>query len=188
MIVYNTATTANGFLADPHDSLDWLFRVPGEAPDMEPFTRDVAVCVMGATTYEWILREERLLEQPHRWAEHFRGWPTYVFTTRELPVPAGADVRFARGPVAAVVPLVKKVAGGGTVWLMGGGDIVGQFLDAHALDRITLTLAPVFLASGKPLLPRTVPPEALTLVSTRQVGQFVEVTYDVAHPDERTAT
>lgn len=35
--VFNTATTANGFLADPHDSLGWLFQVRGESPDLEPF-------------------------------------------------------------------------------------------------------------------------------------------------------
>ena len=28
MFIFNTATTANGFLADPHDSLEWL--IPGQ--------------------------------------------------------------------------------------------------------------------------------------------------------------
>lgn len=55
MIVYNTATTANGFLATPDDSLDWLFQVQGEAPDMAPFTETVTVSVMGSSTYEWLL-------------------------------------------------------------------------------------------------------------------------------------
>ena len=30
--IYYTATTLDGFLADPHDSLDWLFEVPAEPP------------------------------------------------------------------------------------------------------------------------------------------------------------
>ncbi|MBD2765858.1 dihydrofolate reductase [Kocuria sp. cx-455] len=179
MFIFNTATTANGFLADPNDSLEWLFQVKSEAPDMEPFTRTVSVFVMGSSTYEWLLHTENILGFPEKWTEFFGERPTYVFTSRDLPVPPGVDVRFLNSTVPQALPTITEAAGDGTVWVMGGGDLVGQFLDAGALDRIIMTLAPAFLDSGKPLLPRTVYPDRLTLKGARTVGQFVEITYDV---------
>lgn len=179
MFIFNTATTANGFLADPNDSLEWLFQVKSEAPDMEPFTRTVSVFVMGSSTYEWLLHTENMLDFPEKWTEFFGERPTYVFTSRDLPVPPGVDVRFLNSTVPQALPTITEAAGHGTVWVMGGGDLVGQFLDAGALDRIIMTLAPAFLDSGKPLLPRTVYPDRLTLKGARTVGQFVEITYDV---------
>lgn len=97
-------------------------------------------------------------------------------------MPPGVDVRFLNSSVPDALPTITETAGEGVVWVMGGGDLVGQFLDAGALDRIIMTLAPAFLASGKPLLPRTVYPDRLTLKGARTVGQFVEITYDVVNP------
>lgn len=180
VIIYNTATTANGFLADPHDSLEWLFRVRGEAPDMSAFTESVTAFVMGSSTYEWLLTTGGMRANPAQWQEFFGHRPVHVFTSRKLDVPEGADVRFVSGSVAETLTPITEAAENGTVWLMGGGDLVGQFLDVGALDRIIMTLAPAFLVGGKPLLPRTVHPDRLTLRSARTVGQFVEITYDVA--------
>ena len=56
------------------------------------------------------------------------------------------------------------------VWIVGGGDLVGQFADAGHLDEIRVSVAPVTLASGKPLLPRRLESDRLTLESVRQVG------------------
>lgn len=179
MFIFNTATTANGFLADPNNSLEWLFQVKSEAPDMEPFTQTVSVFVMGSSTYEWLLTTENMLEHPEKWTGFVGDRPSYVFTSRDLPVPPGVDVRFLNSSVPDVLPTITETAGEGVVWVMGGGDLVGQFLDAGALDRIIMTLAPAFLASGKPLLPRTVYPDRLTLKGARTVGQFVEITYNV---------
>ena len=94
-----------------------------------------------------------------------------------------SEVRLVSGSVSEVLPVIRDVAGDGTVWLMGGGELVGQFLDVGALDRIVMTLAPAFLPEGKPLLPRSVMPHQLTLVESRAVGQFVEITYDVVGPN-----
>ncbi len=179
MFIFNTATTANGFLADPNNSLEWLFQVESEAPDMEPFTQTVSVFVMGSSTYEWLLNIENMLEHPDKWTGFFGDRPSYVFTSRDLPVPSGVDVRFLNSTVPDALATITETAGDGVVWVMGGGDLVGQFLDAGVLDRIIMTIAPAFLASGKPLLPRSVYPDRLTLKGARTVGQFVEITYDV---------
>jgi dihydrofolate reductase len=102
-----------------------------------------------------------------------------VFTTRDLPVPAGADVRFVRGAVADALPLLRDLAGDGDVWVVGGGDLAGQFLDAGALDEIQLSVAPAALTGGAPVLPRRLGPDRLRLRDVERFGQFAHLTYDV---------
>ena len=55
--VYYTATTLDGYIADPADSLDWLFvqDIDANGPmNYTAFIAGVGAIVMGATTYEWI--------------------------------------------------------------------------------------------------------------------------------------
>lgn len=178
-IVYDTATTMTGHLADEAHSLAWLFEVPGGAEPDPSLLPEAAVLVEGSSTYEWVLRESDLLAHPERWAEFHGDRPVFVFTTRELPVPAGADVRFVRGEVAEALPAIRAAAGEGDVWVVGGGDLAGQFLDAGALDRIAISVAPAALPGGAPLLPRRVGADRLRLVEARAAGQFARLVYEV---------
>ncbi len=172
---FYTAATLNGFLADEDDSLQWLFDVPGAAEaekGVDEFLAGVETLVMGSHTYEWLLRELDLLADPGAWPYGRR--PTWVFSSRDLPVPAGLNIEVVNGSVQSVLPQMS-----GSVWIMGGGDLAGQFLDAGALTKITLTLAPAFLAAGKPLLPRNLFSDRLKLRSATKKGQFVELAFDV---------
>jgi dihydrofolate reductase len=63
------------------------------------------------------------------------------------------------------------------VWVVGGGDLAGQFADAGLLDEIRVSIAPATLPSGKPLLPRRLGADRLELISARQAGAFAELTY-----------
>ena len=137
---------------------------------------------MGSTTYEWVLNHEDLLAQPEKWQAYFADRPMFVFTTRSLTAPEGADVRFVSGPVADALPAIQAAAGGGTIWVEGGGDLVGQFLDIDALDEIVVNVAPTFLAAGRPLLPRDVYPDRLTLTKVEHIGQFAVLHYAVTRP------
>lgn len=65
--------------------------------------------------------------------------PTFVFTSRELAVPQGADVRLVSGDVASSLPKIVEAAGDRDVWIVGGGDLAGQFYDTGALDEVQLT-------------------------------------------------
>lgn len=179
-ILFDTATTLNGWIADEEGSLSWLFAVEGGAePDEDLLPTRATVLVEGSTTYEWMLREEDLLAHPERWHQIFGPRPTFVFSSRDLPIPEGADVRLVRGDVGAVLPQIRRAAGRGDIWVVGGGDLAGQFLDAGALDSIALSVAPAALPGGAPLLPRRVGPDRLRLVSARAVGQFARLVYEV---------
>lgn len=180
-ILFDTAATLNGWIADEHNSLAWLFAVPGGAtPDPGLLPTDVGAFVEGSTTYEWILAESDILAHPEKWREFHGDRPTFVFTTRRLPVPAGADVRFLSGSVADALPALREAAGPSDIWVVGGGDLAGQFLDADALDEIAVSIAPVLLTGGAPLLPRRVESDRLRLVSARAAGQFARLVYEVS--------
>jgi dihydrofolate reductase len=188
-IVFDTATTINGWIADEHNSLEWLFAVPGgEAPDDELMPKGFTVMVEGSTTYEWVLNQSDILAHPEKWREFHGERPVFVVTSRVLPVPEGADVRFLRGSVADALPAIRDAAGDGDIWVVGGGDLAGQFLDAGALDVIAVSVAPVALTGGAPLFPRRLESDRLRLVSATAVGQFARLIYDVAPvPAARTA-
>jgi dihydrofolate reductase len=71
----------------------------------------------------------------------------------------------------------------GDVWIIGGGDLVGQFDDARLLDRVIVGMCPVTLGAGAPLLPRRITSRRMRFVDVRQEGQQVRLTLDV----DRTA-
>jgi dihydrofolate reductase len=185
-VVYNTATTLNGFLADDENSLSWLFVVPGADQAESEFSRflsGVGALVMGSTTYEWLLDHEKLVEHPEKW--YYRDIVSFVLSSRPLPELPGADIRYRRGDVAALWPEVRDAAGDRDIWIVGGGDLVGQFADAGHLDEIRVSVAPVTLVSGKPLLPRRIESDRLRLESANQAGQFAELVYSVRSDSDR---
>ncbi|WP_089815538.1 dihydrofolate reductase family protein [Halomicrobium zhouii] len=177
---YYTATSIDGYIADEDDSLEWLFQfgdVEGVDEDYSRFVEDVGAAAMGSTTYEWLLEHEDLRERPDEWPYDV---PVWVFTSRDLPAVDGADLRFVQGDVAPVHADMASAADGGNVWLVGGGDLVGQFHDAALLDEIILSVAPVTLASGAPVLPRQITDPPLKLVDVDQYGDvFAALTYEV---------
>ena len=181
---YYTASSLDGFIADPNNSLDWLFQFGGEpgsepAGDYPAFIAAVGAIAMGSTTYQWLLDHEI-----HPGTDQARPWPykqpTWVFTTRKLPIVEGADIRFVRGDVRPVHQEMVKAAKGKNVWIVGGGELVGKFHDHGLLDEIIVSLASVTLGAGAPLLPRVISRPPLTLTSVRALGTaFAQLTYDV---------
>lgn len=169
---YYTATTLDGYLADEHDSLDWLFRqhIDGDGPGNHgDFMADVGVQVMGSTTYTWVL-------------DHERDWlpdiPTFVFTHRDLEV-ANEHVSLLAGSPAEHRSTLEAAAGERDVWVMGGGGLAAEFARAGMLDEMLVSIAPVTLGAGKPLLGGAFD---LGLQECDRNGDFVIARYRVEGP------
>lgn len=148
--VYYTATTLDCFLADPDDSLDWLFRQNQEEGgpfDYEAFIENVGALAMGATTYEWVHTHLAKAGEPWPYRQ-----PTWVFTHRDLPLIEGADVRLTEGAVDRVHADMTSAAEGKNIWIVGGGALAADFARAGLLDEIVVSIAPVTLGAGRPLL------------------------------------
>jgi dihydrofolate reductase len=177
---YYTAATLDGFIATKDDSLDWLFPLGDIGATSYPaFIEKVGAVAMGSATYEWMLRHavgpDAKEKQPWPYTQ-----PTWVFSSRQLPPVEGADIQFVRGDVRPVHKEMVAAANGKNVWLVGGGDLVGQFHDHGLLDEIFVQIGSVTLGAGKPLLPRAIVSPSLRLLSVRQVGEgFAELHYAV---------
>lgn len=184
---YFTATSIDGRIVDEAGSLDWLFTADhgGEGGARFPvFFEAVGAFALGATTYEWMLEHEEMLRQPEKWRSWYGDTPCWVFTHRELPAVPGIDITFVRGDVRPVHDAMAAAAGDRTIWLVGGGELAGQFADAGVLDELVLGVAPVILTGGAPLLPRRLESDRLTLTSVEQFGQFAYLTYGLG-PEPR---
>ena len=177
---YYTASSLDGFIADRDNSLDWLFQfAEGPTSDYPEFIKAVGAIAMGSTTYEWLLAHQIYPETaaPQPWPYE---QPTWVFTTRNLREIPGADIRFVRGDVRAVHEQMVRAAGGKNVWIVGGGELAGQFYDHGLLDELIVTIASVTLGGGAPLLPRPITTPPLRLTSVRAFGDaYAELRYDV---------
>jgi dihydrofolate reductase len=177
---YYTATSLDGFIATEDDSLDWLFSL-GDLNDSSypEFIAEVGVLAMGSATYEWMIRNADRVA-----AETGSAWPypqpAWIFTSRNLPVIEGADLRFVKGDVRQIYPEMRAAAVGKNIWIVGGGDLAGQFHDAGLLDELIIQIGSATLGRGKPLFPRRVLSPTLRLMSVRQIGTgMAELRYGV---------
>ncbi|WP_333843641.1 dihydrofolate reductase family protein [Pelomicrobium sp.] len=177
---YYTATSLDGFIATEDDSLDWLFSLGDLSSTSYPeFISGVGALAMGSATYEWIVRNADQVR-----AQLGSAWPysqpAWVFSSRKLPVIAGANIRFVSGDVRPVHAEMRSAAGSKNIWIVGGGDLAGQFFNAGLLDELIVQVGSVTLGRGKPLFPRRVLSPVLRLVSVRQLGVgMAELHYEV---------
>ena len=181
---YYTATSLDGFIATEDDSLDWLFPLGNLNSSGYPeFISGVGALAMGSTTYEWIIHHTDKVA-----AETGSAWPysqpAWVFSNRKLPVITGAIIRFVSGDVGRVHAGMCATADGKNIWIVGGGDLAGQFFDAGLLGGLVVQVGSVTLGKGKPLFPRRVLSPVFRLISVRQLGaSMVELRYEV-HKDD----
>ncbi|GAA1997477.1 dihydrofolate reductase family protein [Brevibacterium samyangense] len=169
---YFTATTLDGFLADESDSLAWLFKqhIDEDGPgNTTAFLTEVGAQVMGASTYTWVLEHEPT------WLPEM---PTFVFTHRDLER-ANEYVSLVSGPPTAHREAFEAAAGDRDVWVMGGGGLAAEFASAGMLHEVAVSIAPVTLGAGKPLLGGAFD---LALQECDRNGDFVVARYDVIGP------
>ncbi|MCU0774180.1 MAG: dihydrofolate reductase family protein [Ideonella sp.] len=177
---YYTASSLDGFIATDDHSLEWLLPL-GDVADtgFDAFIAEIGAIAMGAATYQWMLahvvQPEGREGAPWPYAQ-----PAWVFSHRTLPRVPGAAVHFVEGDVRPVHAAMAAAAGGRDLWIVGGGDLAGQFHDAGLLDEVIVQVGSVTLGSGRPLLPRAITQPPLVLTSARRIGPgFAELRYDV---------
>jgi dihydrofolate reductase len=175
---YYTATSLDGFIADPDAALDWLFtrQQDHSGPlNYDAFIRDIGAAAMGRTTYEWVLEHEG---PDAAWPYDI---PCWVFSNHDVPHKDG-DIRIVRGDVSDHHAAMVAAAAGKGVWVVGGGDLAGQFADRGLLDELIVYIAPVFLGAGAPLFPRR---QELRLAELAQNGDFACARYEVVGDPSR---
>jgi len=176
---YYCAASLDGFIATEDDSLDWLFALGSlEESSYPAFIAEVGALAMGSATYEWMLRnaDKVAVEAGSPWPYT---QPAWVFTSRQLPLIPGADVRFVHGDVRGVHADMAAAAEGKNLWIVGGGALAAQFLSAGLLDELIVQVGSITLGAGKRLLPLRMP-HPMRLTSAQQYGPgFAELRYEI---------
>lgn len=175
-VIYCTASSLDGYLADPDQSLAWLFAQDHAEPSNANLRLDTLLSrteaiLMGSTTYLWVRDQIGTADWPYR-------QPTWVLSHHERePIP-DAELVFDSGDVASVLDRISATVSNpdGVIWLVGGGDLAGQLAEAGLLDEVIISYAPVMLGAGAPLLPRRV---QLRLQASEASGAFITAHYTV---------
>jgi len=159
-VIVHIATSADGYIARPDGDLEWLTSRP--APKgfygMNAFVRSIDTKVLGRKTYEMSLRLGAKFDSKSR---HI------VFSRTAPPANVPPGVEFADEAIGAFVSRLRAQPGK-DIWLMGGGEIIASFLDEHAIDEFVISVAPVFIGDGIPLIGRRHRHAPLELLSTER--------------------
>ena len=172
--IYYTAMSLDGYLADEGGSLDWLDGWDNDADGplgWNTFDTSVGALIMGRTTFDWLL-DGPLSDLEEAWPHRQPGW---VMTSRPVPrVPTGAQLEFTDAAVSDVMDRARVAAGDGDVWVAGGGVAATAFARAGLVDELWLSVAPVVLGGGAPVLTA---PVGLKLAEAARNGDFAALRY-----------
>ncbi|WP_093108139.1 dihydrofolate reductase family protein [Salimicrobium album] len=169
-LVLFIASSLDGYIATKDESLEWLFKVDGEGDNgFAEFYETVDTVVMGKKTYNWVMRQG-IKEFPYKNKE------CYVFTRSAAE--NTENVKFVNEDVTNFVRKLKNQKGK-NIWIVGGGELLQSFLQEKLVNELILTVAPTILGKGISLFKEGDYQLDLSLMSTRNFNQFVELHYDV---------
>ena len=160
-IIVNLATSADGYIARPDGDIEWLTRRPAPRGfyGMGTFMRSIDTTLFGRKTYDVSLQMGATFDRKGR---------NYVFSRQPPPASVASGVEFVAGGIGAFVKRLRDQKGK-NIWMMGGGEIIGSFLDEGAIDEFIISVVPVFIGDGIPLIARRHRDVPLTL---RAVERF----------------
>lgn len=168
-VILYIAMSLDGYIARPDGSVDWLHDVEGEGDNgYSDFYSQVGTVIMGRNTYEEVLKLTD--EFP------YAGKPCYVLTrTYKDDHPY---VSFTDEAIDTLIPRLRENSDG-YVWLVGGGQLVQQFLNKGLIDELELYIIPKLIGEGIPLFPEGTPPAEFEFISTDRLGQIAALKYKV---------
>ena len=140
-LVYSVATSLDGFIAGPNGEYDWIIQDP--TMDFGEIFGQFDTAVMGRITYEGMLKAGH----PPREL----GMKTFVASST-LHASDHPDVTVVATDLAGTIAELKRKSGK-DVWLFGGGATFRGLLDAGLVDRVEVSIIPVLLGGGVPLVP-----------------------------------
>ena len=171
-VIVHIATSADGYIARTDGDLEWLTARPAPAGfyGMNAFMRSIDTKVLGRKTYEASLRMGAKFDSKGR---------TIVCSRHPRPKDAPPTVEFTDEAIGVLVNRLRQ-SKGKDIWLMGGGGIIASFLDAQAIDEFIISVVPVFIGDGIPLIARRHRHVPLSLRSTEKFADgLVQLRYAV---------
>ncbi|HEV2272891.1 MAG TPA: dihydrofolate reductase family protein [Acidobacteriaceae bacterium] len=171
-LVYSVAASLDGFIAGPKGEFDWIIQDP--TVDFGEIFGGFDTLVMGRHSYELMLKEGH---SPKEF-----GMKVFV-ASRTLDPAAHPDIQVIASGLNEVVAGLKRKAGK-DIWLFGGGIVFRSLLDAGLVDRLEISLIPVLLGEGIPLIPAGRRWPLLFKDSRTFPSGIVSLTYEVGRSRE----
>lgn len=137
---YGVASSLDGFIAGPEGQADWILMDP--EIDFAALFTQFDTLLMGRRTYTAMIDAGHSAAMP--------GIATYVFS-RTFQAADVAGVTLVRDNAASVVHRLRQLPGK-DIALFGGGELFRSLLDAGQVDSVEISLIPVLLGAGIPLL------------------------------------
>ena len=171
-IIVHIATSADGYIARPNGDIEWLTNRP--APKgfygLPAFERTIDTKILGRKTFDFAVGMGGGFGGK---TQHF------VFSRRPPPSSLPSGVQFVTESIPAFANRLRQ-SEGKNIWMMGGGELIASFLDAGAIDEMVVSIVPMLIGDGIPLIARRHREVPLSL---RSVTPFpdgvVQVHYDV---------
>ena len=167
LVRYYVATSVDGFIAPLDGSVGWFDEArEGQGPTGQTddgytaFVKGIGGLILGRETFETELG--------------FGPWsyetiPAVVMTNRDLAM-TPKNVQVARGDPSPPLEALKARVQHGDIWLLGGGVLAGQLLEAGLIDRVEITVLPISLGQGRPLFGKAGRRHVFDRIETRANG------------------
>ncbi len=138
-VLWRATISLDGFMAGPHDAVDWVHELTGPNPAADGLLADVGALLVGRRTYD-----VGKLVPP--------GIPQFVLTHR-APDATPAGVTFVSGEAMYAVR-AALVAAADKDLLVLGANVAKQCLSAGLVDEVVVHVAPLLLGEGLPFYRR----------------------------------
>ena len=175
-IIVMIAVSADGFIARKDGSYDWLDR-PSTAGDygMAKFFKSIDTIIWGRKTYDMVVQFEKE-GKPY---PTMSGMRHYAFS-RKPPKKVLPGFEFVTEPIPKFAKRLRAQKGK-DIWMMGGGGIIGSFLDAGAIDEFMIHVIPTLIGEGIPLISPRRRTVELNLLSVKKYSDgVVKLHYSVS--------
>ncbi len=168
LISSDLAVSLDGFVAGPNQTLEKPF---GDGVDgrlhrwMFEAREDNAAELKAIVAHKaYIMGRNMFSPGRGEWDTSWRGWwgedppyhaPVFVLTHHKrdpLPMQGGTTFHFVTDGIDSALRQAKAAAGGGSIGIAGGANVVRQYLQAGAIDELRLHIAPVVIGAGERLL------------------------------------
>jgi dihydrofolate reductase len=141
LIRYGVAMSLDGFIAGPNGEYDWIISDP--SLDLASYASQFDALLMGRHTYELAISQGPMLKS--------MGMAVFVVSATFSPSEHKDATIISTDVPQAVAKL--KAQPSKDIWLMGGGKLFRSLIDFGLVDRVEVSVIPVLLGSGVPLIP-----------------------------------
>ncbi|SEM89500.1 dihydrofolate reductase family protein [Lihuaxuella thermophila] len=170
-VVVYIAMSLDGYIARENGEIDWLLENspsdPGEY-GYDDFYKTIDTVIMGKATYDQLPE----LSDTFPYSDK----KCYVFS--RTATGRNEHAEFVNEEVGVFLSKLKQQPGG-NIWLVGGGELIKDFIEAGAIDEWMIGVIPVLIGKGIPLFKPNGREDRLKLKNHFRFADCVMLHYEV---------